>query len=115
MGIIFVSFLFILLFFLLFLLVRDERYSAMIDRISIENLKEHVRNIHFDRNPYDRHPELEQVAQYIQRELSRIGLEVKEDSFQWEGKTHKNILAVKRGEASPGRGVVLGGHYDTVP
>ena len=41
----------------------------MIDRISIENLKEHVRNIHFDRNPYDRLPELEQAAQYIQREL----------------------------------------------
>jgi Zn-dependent M28 family amino/carboxypeptidase len=86
----------------------------MMDRISIENLKEHVRSIHFDRNPYDRHPELEQVAQYIQRELSKIGLEVKEDSFQWEGKTHKNILAVKRGEASPDRVVILGAHYDTV-
>src|SRR4030065_2565556 len=95
MGIRFVSILFMLLLFFLFLLVRDERYSAMMDCISIENLKEHVRNIHFDRNPYDRHPELEQVAQYIQGELSRIGLEVKEDSFQWEGKTHKNILAVK--------------------
>jgi Zn-dependent M28 family amino/carboxypeptidase len=115
MGIRFVSFLFMLLLFLLFLLVQDERYSAMMDRISIENLKEHVRSIHFDRNPYDRHPELEQVAQYIQGELSRIGLEVKEDSFQWEGKTYKNILAVKRGEASPGRVVILGAHYDTVP
>ncbi len=104
-----------LLLFLLFLLVRDERYSAMMDRISIENLKGHVRNIHFDRNPYDRHPELEQVAQYIQGEFSKIGLEVKEDSFQWEGKTHKNILAVKRGKASPDRVVILGAHYDTVP
>jgi Zn-dependent M28 family amino/carboxypeptidase len=108
------SFLFILLFSLLFLLVRDERHSAMMDHISIETLKEHVRNIHFDRNPYDRHPELEQVAQYIKKELSRIG-EVKEDPFQWEGKTHKNILAVKRGEVSPDRVVILGAHYDTVP
>jgi Zn-dependent M28 family amino/carboxypeptidase len=115
MGIRFVSFLFMLLLFLLFLLVRDERYPAMIDCISIENLKGHVRSIHFDRNPYDRHPELEQVAQYIQKELSRIGLEVEEDSFQWEGKTHKNILGVKRGEASPDRVVILGAHYDTVP
>jgi Zn-dependent M28 family amino/carboxypeptidase len=115
MGIRFVSFLFILLCFSLFLLVRDEKYSAMIDLISTENLKEHVRNIHFDRNPYDRHPELEQAAQYIQREFSKIGLEVKEDSFQWEGKTHKNILGVKRGKASPDRVVILGAHYDTVP
>ena len=112
MGIRFSSFLFILL---LFLVVRDERYAAMMDRISIEHLKEHVRNIHFDRNPYDRHPELEKVAQYIQKELSRVGLEVEEDSFQWEGKTHKNILGVKRGEASPGRVIILGAHYDTVP
>ena len=106
---------FILLFFLLFLLVQDERYPAMIDCISIENLKGHVRSIHFDRNPYDRRPELEQVAQYIHKELSRFGLEVKEDSFQWEGKTHKNILGVKRGKTSPDRVVILGAHYDTVP
>ena len=115
MGIRFVSLLSILLCFFLFLLMRDERYSAMMGRISIENLKEHVRNIHFDRNPYDRHPELEQVAQYIQGELSKIGLEVKEDLFQWEGKTYKNILAVKEGKASPDRVVILGAHYDTVP
>jgi aminopeptidase YwaD len=101
--------------FPLFLLVRDERYFAIMDRISIENLKDHVQNIHFDRNPYDHRPELEQVAQYIQAELSRNGLEVKEDPFQWEGKTYKNILAVKRGKAWPDRVVVLGAHYDTVP
>jgi Zn-dependent M28 family amino/carboxypeptidase len=112
MGIRFASFLFMLL---LFLLVRDVRYPAMIDCISIENLKGHVRSIHFDRNPYDRLPELEQVAQYIQKELSKVGLEIEEDSFQWEGKTHKNILGVKRGETSPDRVVILGAHYDTVP
>jgi aminopeptidase YwaD len=105
----------ILLSFLFFLLVRDERYPAMIDCISIENLKGHVRSIHFDRNPYDRHSELEQVARYIQNELSRFGLGVEEDSFQWEGKTYKNILGVKRGETSPDRVVILGAHYDTVP
>jgi aminopeptidase YwaD len=115
MGIRFLSFLFILLCFLLLLLVRDERYSAMMDRVSVEHLKEHVRSIHFDRNPYDRHQELEQAARYIQRELSRFGLEIVEDSFQWEGKTHKNIVAVRRGKTSPERVVILGAHYDTVP
>jgi aminopeptidase YwaD len=115
MGNRFVSFLFILLCFLLFPLGRDERYSAMMDRISIENLKEHVRNIHFDRNPYDRHPELEQAARYIQGELSSIGLEIQEDSFEWEGKTHRNIVGMKRGRTSPDRVVILGAHYDTVP
>jgi Zn-dependent M28 family amino/carboxypeptidase len=115
MGIRFVSFLFILLFILLFQVVRDERVTAMTDCISIENLKAHVGSIHFDRNPYDRHPELERVALYIQKEFSKVGLEVEEDSFQWEGKTHKNIIGVKRGETSPRRVMIIGAHYDTVP
>ncbi len=110
-----VSLLFTLLCFALLLLVRDERNPVMMDRISMENLKGHVRNIHFDRNPYDRHSELEQAARYIQAELSRIGLQVEDDPFQWEGKTHRNIVAVKRGKTSPERVVILGAHYDTVP
>mgnify|MGYP006269391269 CR=1 FL=1 len=114
MGIRFGPFRFILLCILLFLLVRDERYAAMMDHISIENLRGHVRNIQFDRNPYDRHPELEQVARYMQRELSRIGLEVKKDFFQWEGKSYENIVAEKRGTISPDHLVILGAHYDTV-
>ena len=87
----------------------------MMDVISIENLKAHVRNIHFDRNPYDRSLELEQAAQYIQREFLKIGLEVKEDLFHWEGRTYRNISAEKRGTTSPDKVLILGAHYDTVP
>ena len=87
----------------------------MMDVISIENLKAHVRNIQFDRNPYDRSLELEQVAQYIRREFLKVGLEVKEDPFQWEGRTYKNIVAGKKGTTSPDKIFILGAHYDTVP
>lgn len=103
-----------LLFLLPFLLVRDERISSMMEAISVENLKGHVRNIHFDRNPYDRHAELEQAAQYIEKEFLRIGLEVKKDFFQWEGKTYSNILAEKRGTRSSEEVLIVGAHYDTV-
>jgi aminopeptidase YwaD len=106
---------FLLLFFLPFLLVRDERTAGMMDVISVENLKEHVLNIQIDRNPYDRRLELEQVAQYIKREFLKFGLEVMEDPFQWEGRTYRNILAEKRGTTSPERVLILGAHYDTVP
>jgi aminopeptidase YwaD len=84
-------------------------------RISIENLKGHVENIHFDRNPYDGYPKLEQAAQYIKREFLKVGLDVKEDHFQWEGKSYKNIVAEKKGITSPNRVFILGAHYDTVP
>ena len=83
--------------------------------ISIENLKEHVKNIHFDRNPYHGYPKLEQAAQYIEKEFLKAGLDVKEDHFEWEGKSYKNIVAERRGITSPHRVLILGAHYDTVP
>ena len=105
------------IFFLTFplLLIGDERTSGKKIMIFIENLKRHVENIHFDRNPYDRYPKLEQAAQYIEREFLKIGWDVKEDTFQWEGKSYKNIVAEKKGMTSPHRVFILGAHYDTVP
>jgi Zn-dependent M28 family amino/carboxypeptidase len=58
---------------------------------------------------------LEQAAQYIRREFLKIGLEVKEDLFHWEGRTYRNISAEKRGTTSPDKVLILGAHYDTVP
>jgi aminopeptidase YwaD len=115
MGFRMVLLLFFLIFFLPFLIIGDVRISDRRMMISIENLKGHVENIHFDRNPYDGHPKLEQAAQYIEREFLKIGLDVKEDRFQWEGKSYKNIVAEKKGMVSPNRVVILGAHYDTVP
>ena len=105
------------IFFLTFplLLIGDERTSGKKIMISIENLKRHVENIHFDRNPYDGYPKLEQAAQYIEREFQKIGWDVKEDTFQWEGRSYKNIVAEKKGMTSPHRVFILGAHYDTVP
>jgi len=109
----------VLLFFLFptlsVLLIGDGRISGEKVMISIENLKRHVQNIHFDRSPYHHYLELEQAAQYIKREFINIGLDVKEDHFQWEGKTYKNIVAEKKGRTSPHRVLILGAHYDTVP
>ena len=96
-------------------MIGDERITDKKVMISIENLKRHVENIHFDRNPYDGYPKLEQAAQYIKREFLKVGLDVKEDHFQWEGKSYKNIVAEKKGITSPNRVFILGAHYDTVP
>lgn len=113
LQIVFLSFL--MIFSFIFLLSGDKRIPHKKAMISVENLKGHVRNIHFDRNPYDHYPELEQAAQYIGREFLKIGLEVQEDFFQWEGKSYKNIVAEKKGVIFPNRVFILGAHYDTVP
>ncbi len=106
-------FSFILSLFLV--MIGDERIPGKRLMISIENLKGHIRNIHFDRDPYQGYLKLEQAAQYIEKEFLKTGLDVKEDHFQWEGKSYKNIVAEKRGIASPRRVLILGAHYDTVP
>jgi len=106
----------LLSFFLLFIgLIGDEKIQAKRAMVSIESLKRHVENIQFDRNPYEGYPKLEQAAQYIKREFLKVGLDVREDYFQWEGGSYKNILAEKKGRTSPDRVFILGAHYDTVP
>jgi len=106
----------LLFLFLLFIgLIGDEKNQAKRAMVSIESLKRHVENIQFDRNPYEGYPKLEQAAQYIKREFLKVGLDVREDCFQWEGKSYKNIVAEKKGRTSPDRVFILGAHYDTVP
>jgi hypothetical protein len=107
-------FSFLLILSCIFLLSGDERIFDKKAMISIENLKGHVQNIHFDRNPYDHYPKLEQAAKYIEGEFFKIGLEVEEDSFQWERRSYKNIVAEKKGATFPHRVFILGAHYDTV-
>jgi len=108
-------FLFLPLSFLPFLLVGDERNYTTNSRISLENLKGHVQNLHYDRNPYDCFPELEKAGDYIYSELSKVGLKVWKESFEWEGKRFNNIVAEKKGLGSTDRIFILGAHYDTVP
>lgn len=115
MGFRFPLFLFSPLFFLPFLLLGDETDYSAKSGISLENLKEHVRNLQFDRNPYDSFHELEKAAEYIYNEFLKVGLRVWKESFQWEGKTFSNILAEKKGFGSSDTVFILGAHYDTVP
>ena len=107
--------LFFPLLLLSFLLIGDERTRPLKSGISMENLKGHVENLQFDRNPYDHFHALEKAAQYIYTEFSKVGLKVWKESFQWEGKKFNNIIAEKIGFRSPDNIFILGAHYDTVP
>jgi hypothetical protein len=98
-----------------FVILKAGRVSSMIDTISIENLRRHVQEIHFDRSPSTEEPNLERAAGYIYQELSRAGFDVAKEPFPWEGKWFHNVVAEKRGAVSPERVLVVGAHYDTVP
>jgi len=106
---------FLLVFVLSLFVIGDEKLLVGKRMVLIENLKQHVQYLNFDRDPCDHYPELERAAQYIRNEYLKFGFEVKEDIFQWEGRSHRNIAAEKRGRTSPNHIFILGAHYDTVP
>ncbi|MGZ3494506.1 MAG: M20/M25/M40 family metallo-hydrolase [Thermodesulfobacteriota bacterium] len=83
--------------------------------ISTENLKGHVEGINFERSADEGHLGLEQAAQYIEKEFLKVGLDIKENRFQWQGKSYRNIVADKTGKTFPNKVLILGAHYDTVP
>jgi aminopeptidase YwaD len=103
-----------LFFSLPFWMTGDGRMPDEERMISTENLKGHVEKINFERSPDDGYPGLEQAAQYIEKEFVKVGLDVKEDHFQWQGKFYRNIVADKTGRTFPNRVLILGAHYDTV-
>ena len=105
----------LMLFFSIFPLRRDVRLPAIMDEISVDDLKRHVTALHFDRSPYGHDPGPERAVQYIQREILKLGLDVKEDFFEWEGKSYRNLIAEKKGAVYPERIFIVGAHYDTVP
>ena len=98
-----------------FLLVKDERIPGMTDVISIENLRQHVQALVFDRSPSDKPLELERASEYICNEFSKVGLRVWKEPLEWEGNQFHNIVAEKRGTLLPDQIVIVGAHYDTVP
>jgi hypothetical protein len=97
------------------LLTGDQRISKIVEMFSIEHLKAHVRNLHYDRSPYDRSGNLEKAADYIYHELKPVGLPIRKEPFLWEGRRFINIVAEKRGLRHPDEILILGAHYDTVP
>ncbi len=107
---------FFFIFSLLFLMAGDGR---MLDgkrmMISTESLREHVTRINFIRSADDGDGGLERAAQYIGKEFQEMGLDVKEDRFEWRGKPYRNIVAEKAGKMFPKRVLILGAHYDTAP
>ncbi|MDD5156307.1 MAG: M28 family peptidase, partial [Candidatus Omnitrophica bacterium] len=82
----------------------------------VERLKAHVRKLseEIGERNLDHYPQLEQVADYITRQLEYCNYRVKFQEYTWEGKRVRNIIARKWGSVSPDKVIVVGAHYDSV-
>ena len=114
MGSSILAFVRLLLVFLAFLSMGDERITEMNVAISSDNLREHVQKIHFDRNPYGGYEGLEQASDYIYQGFLKLGLRAWKEFFEWEGKRFHNVVAETKGSSPADKVILLGAHYDTV-
>ena len=57
---------------------------------------------------------LERTVQYVSGEFAAAGLAVSTQSFTYDGKTYRNVIAELKGSRSPEKVLVIGAHYDTV-
>ena len=57
---------------------------------------------------------LRQTTEYIAAQFSSFGYQVSRQTFRYQGNGYENIIAGPRGEAPPGKVLVVGAHYDTV-
>ncbi len=57
---------------------------------------------------------LNKAAEYITSELTLYGYNVLSQSYEYDGKTYKNIYVEMKGNKSPEKILIIGAHYDTV-
>jgi len=57
---------------------------------------------------------LSDTIDYISSEFKKYGYEPKEQAYEAQGRTYKNIYIEKKGSTSPDSVFIVGAHYDTV-
>jgi len=85
------------------------------DTVLIKRLKAHVYTLSHeigDRSMF-KYDKLERAAEYITEAFSSFGYEVKFQEYEVQGKTAKNIIALKTGAKRPEEVIIVGAHYDT--
>ncbi|MCP4679575.1 MAG: M28 family peptidase [Deltaproteobacteria bacterium] len=90
--------------------------SAAEDKSLSDRLRGHVEHLAGkigERNISQAYKELEAAADYVEKYLRELGYEVTLQSFEVDGKTVRNIEAMKRGKALADEIVVIGAHYDS--
>lgn len=85
------------------------------DKALPERIKGHVFKLSAEignRSVFD-YDKLEESAEYIVHEFSRIGYKVELQEFTANGRKVSNIIALKSGRQKAGEIIVIGAHYDT--
>ena len=83
--------------------------------LGLERISQHLENLVGERNPFTRPEHLEKTAQYLSSQFERMGLEVTQETVEYEGIRSLNILGQTPGDPGANGLFVLAAHYDSVP
>ena len=83
--------------------------------LGLERISQHLENLVGERNPFTRPKHLEKTAQYLSSQFERMGLEVTQETVEYEGIRSLNILGQTPGDPGANGLFVLAAHYDSVP
>lgn len=92
-------------------MVSDEYFS---EAVSIDHIRDHIRNLEGVRHPVSAPEALEHAADYITESLRSLGYEMAEHRFPDNGRPYRNVIATRYGLQRPDERVVVLAHYDTV-
>lgn len=80
-----------------------------------ENIKRHIKILSSDigeRN-FIQYKNLEDAADYISKEFKNYGFGLQEQVYILEGRSFRNIIAVKEGKVEPSKIIIVCAHYDS--
>lgn len=88
--------------------------NALLQAITVENLKNHIIHLEGIRHPVYAPEALEKAADYIWDNLRSFGYETSLHSFMEDEKPYRNILGLRPGTKQPEKKVIVMAHFDTV-
>lgn len=87
--------------------------QAVLEQVSVERIREHIRNLEGMRHPLSAPEALEQAAQYIEGNLQDFGFTVVRQPFEYAGKEYYNLIANQPGLHLPDEHLMVLAHYDS--
>lgn len=99
----------------IFLLISITAYGSAMENLE-KNLEAHVVKLseEIGERNFIRYDSLNRAADYIISEFKKYGYEPQIQSYDFENRPYKNIIAAKKGSIKPGEVVIIGAHYDSV-
>lgn len=114
----------VILFFLVFSLIKSGKIVPVTheepgeeSKVEMKNLYKHVDELAVKIGPRSlyQYGKLKEAEDYIKNTLKEFGLEYTLQTYDFGGKSFNNVIVTLPGEKEPGKVVVIGAHYDTVP